>query len=70
MLDAEDLVYNRLALVTKTRLDGTFKTRLAWGRSRSGASGSAFQVARIILQRLSDLVEDASYAAKAVATSV
>eukprot|EP00969_Alexandrium_andersonii_P180636 7982573-Alexandrium_andersonii.AAC.1 len=57
-LGADDCPTNRLALVSKLRPDGGVKRRTVWGLRRSLVNGLVRQVERVVLPRLSDLVED------------
>ena len=54
----EGVVLNKLALVSKTKSDGSVKHRLVWDLRRSGANLAVKQGERIVLPRLSDVVAD------------
>eukprot|EP00971_Amphidinium_carterae_P035114 691265-Amphidinium_carterae.1 len=49
---------SKLGSISKTKADGTMKHRLVWDLRRSGVNGQLHQVQRILLPRLSDVVED------------
>ena len=53
-----DLVMSRLALISKTRADGSVKHRLVWDLRRSGVNDHVRQGERIVLPRLGDVVAD------------
>jgi len=57
-LGCQDLVCNRLALISKLRLDKTTKHRLVWDFRRSGVNRFVRQGERIVLPTLSHIVED------------
>ena len=54
----EGVVLNKLALLSKTKSDGSVKHRLAWDLRRSGVNLAVMQGERIVLPRLSDVVAD------------
>ena len=58
-LGSQDLVFNKLALVTRVKPDGSVKHRLVWDLLRSGVNGAVSQGERVVLPRLYDLVRDA-----------
>ena len=58
-LGSPDLVFNRLALITKERADGTLKHRLVWDLRRSGVNEFVSPGERVVLPRLGDVVRDA-----------
>ena len=57
-LGSQDLVCNRLALITKVKPDGSLKHRLVWDLLRSGVNSVVNQGERVVLPRLYDLVKD------------
>ena len=54
----EGVVLNKLALLSKTKSDGSVKHRLVWDLRRSGVNLAVRQGERVILPRLSDVVAD------------
>ena len=52
------VVLNKLALLSKTKSDGSVKHRLVWDLRRSGVNLAVTQGERIVLPRLSDVVAD------------
>ena len=52
------IVLNRLVLITKARGDGTTKHRLVWDLLRSGVNALVRQGERIVLPRVSDVIDD------------
>ena len=57
-LGTEEIVMNRLALISKLKPDGTLKHRLVWDLRRSGVNMAILQGERVVLPRLLDLVKD------------
>ena len=57
-LGTEEIVMNRLALISKLKPDGTWKHRLVWDLRRSGVNMAILQGERVVLPRLLDLVRD------------
>ena len=57
-LGTEEIVLNRLALITKEKPDGSLKHRLVWDLRRSGVNHAISQGERVVLPRLGDLVGD------------
>ena len=58
-LGTQELVCNRLALITKAKPDGSLKHRLVWDLLRSGVNGVVSQGERVVLPRLYDVVREA-----------
>ena len=56
---SRDITLNKLALITKTRPDGSVKHRLIWDLLRSQVNAAVRQGERVILPRISDVVGDA-----------
>jgi len=56
-LGVSGLVLNRLGLVTKVKPDGTTKHRLVWDLRRSGVNLVILQGERVVLPRVSDVVD-------------
>ena len=54
----EGVVLNKLALLSKTKSDGSVKHRLVWDLRRSGVNFAVKQGERIVSPRLSDVVAD------------
>ena len=54
----DGVVLNKLALLSKTKSDGTVKHRLVWDLRRSGVNLAVKQGERVVLPRLSDVVAD------------
>ena len=57
-LGTEEIVMNRLALISKLKPDGAWKHRLVWDLRRSGVNMAILQCELVILPRLLDLVRD------------
>ena len=57
-LGTEEIIMNRLALISKLKPDGTWKHRLVWDLRRSGVNLAILQGERVIMPRLLDLVSD------------
>ena len=57
-LGTEEIVMNRLALISKLRPDGSWKYRLVWDLRRSRVNMAILQGERVVLPRLLDLVRD------------
>jgi len=57
-LGTEEIVMNRLALISKMKPDGSMKHRLVWDLRRSGVNLAILQGERVVLPRLLDLVRD------------
>ena len=58
-LGSDQIPINRLGLITKARPDGSLKHRIVWDLRRSLVNSLVRQGERIILPRLSDVVDDA-----------
>ena len=54
----DGVVFNKLALLSETKSDGTVKHRLVWDLRRSGVNLAVKQGERVVLPRLSDVVAD------------
>ncbi len=54
----DGVVLNKLAVLSKTKSDGTVKHRLVWDLRRSGVNLAVKQGERVVLPRLSDVVAD------------
>ena len=57
-LGTEEIVMNRLAFISKSKPDGSWKHRLVWDLRRSGVNMPILQGGRVVLPRLLDLVRD------------
>ena len=60
-----DIVYNKLALISKRRDDNTMKHRVIWDMLRSRVNGQERVGERIVLPKVSDAVKDAVDMARA-----
>ncbi len=58
-LGTHSLTFNRLALITKERPDGSLKHRLVWDLRRSGVNQFISPGERVVLPRLGDVIADA-----------
>ena len=52
------MVLNKVALLSKTKSDGSVKHRLVWDLRRSGVNLAVMQGERVVLPRLSDVAAD------------
>ena len=64
-LGVESVVLTKLALITKTKADGSLKHRLIWDLLRSEVNGTISLTERIVLPRLQDAVDDARHLRRA-----
>jgi hypothetical protein len=58
-LGTRDITYNKMALISKPKADGSFKHRIIWDLRRSHVNGEMAIGERLVLPRLSDAIEDA-----------
>ena len=57
-LGTNELILNKLGLVSKIKPDGSIKHRMVWDLRRSEVNSLVRQWERIVLPRLLDLIED------------